>query len=80
MSKSDRPELYPNENAIEDLVQEHFGLHWSFKSARELPHDRHSRALMAIRTLVYDAMSSSFNRGIEFQKSGKKGMTVNSNV
>lgn len=69
------PERYPHENAIEDLVERYFGLHWSFKSARSLPNEASSRALLAIRQLVYDAMSDSFNRGIEFQKSGKRGMS-----
>jgi len=74
------PERYPYEHAIEDLVQRHFNLNWSFTAARHLPHDKNSRALMAIRQLVYDAMSDSFNRGIDFQKKGLRGMTVDSNV
>lgn len=65
---------YPYETEIEKIAQQHFGLHWSFESCRSLPHDKHSRALMAIRDLVYEAMTTSFNRGIEFQKSGKRGM------
>jgi hypothetical protein len=69
-----KPERYPYENAIEDLAKEHFGLHWSFDAVRSLPNDKHSKALMAIRTLVYEAMQKSFNAGIGFQKSGKTGM------
>lgn len=71
-----KPERYPHENAIEELVAKHFGVCWSFEAARKLPANEHSLALMAIRQLVYDAMSSSFNKGIEFQKSGKRGMSV----
>ena len=70
------PERYPYEHAIEDLVREHFGLHWSFDAARKLPSDKHSIALLAIRALVYEAMQKSFNDGIEFQKAGKRGMSV----
>jgi hypothetical protein len=40
------------EAAIEDIVAKHFGLHWSFKVARELPEDKHSKALMAVKQLV----------------------------
>lgn len=75
MTKQD--ERYPYENAIEELVQRHFRLHWSFKSARQLPASEHSQALIAIRDLVYKAMADSFNRGIEFQRSGKTGMQTN---
>ncbi len=71
-----KPERYPHENAIEELVARHFRICWSFEAARKLPTNEHSRALLAIRQLVYDAMSSSFNKGIEFQKSGKRGMSV----
>ena len=70
------PERYPYENAIEDLVGEHFHLHWSFKSVRSLPTEKASKALAAIRALVYEAMTDSFNKGIEFQKAGKRGMSV----
>ena len=69
-----KPERYPYENAIEDLARDHFGLHWSFESARSFRNDRRSHALMAIRVLVYEAMQKSFNDGIEFQKAGKRGM------
>jgi hypothetical protein len=70
------PERYPYENAIETLVKKHFGLHWDFKVARELPDDKHSKALLAVRALVYEAMNKSFNDGIDFQKSWKRGMSV----
>lgn len=70
------PERYPYENAIEDLAQRHFHLSWSFGAARRLPNAEHSKALMAIRALVYEAMTESFNKGIEFQKAGKRGMSV----
>jgi hypothetical protein len=67
---------YPYEDEIEGLVQRHFNLSWSFKAARNLPNNEHSQAILAIRQLLYDAMTKSFNRGIEFQKSGKRGMSV----
>lgn len=68
---------YPYEDDIEQLVQQHFHLHWSFDSARRLPRSEHSQAILAIRTLLYCAMNKSFNDGIEFQKSGKKGQQTN---
>ena len=65
---------YPYEDEIEQLVLKHFNLSWSFESARKLRSDKHSQALLAIRELVYRAMTESFNKGIEFEKSGKRGM------
>ena len=66
---------YPYEEDIEQLVQAHFNIHWSFDAARRLPSEIHSKQLLAIRDLVYAAMQKSFNNGIDFAKSGKRGMT-----
>jgi hypothetical protein len=63
-----KPERYPYENAIEDLMREHFNTSWSFEAVRSCPTAEASKRMLAIRELVYDAMSNSFNRGIEFQK------------
>lgn len=71
-----KPELYPYENAIEDLMAERFHTFWSFDAARVHPTVKSSQRMMAIRALVYEAMQKSFNDGIEFQKAGKRGMSV----
>jgi len=68
---------YPYEDEIEKVVHTHFGGCWTFDSARKLPNEDASKGLTAIRQLVYTAMTKSFNDGIEFQKSGKKGQQTN---
>ena len=69
-----KPERYPYENAIEDLMLKQFGTYWSFEAVRSYPTYQTSQRMLAIRALVYEAMQKSFNDGIEFQKAGKRGM------
>lgn len=75
MPKSER---YPYEEAIEELVQRYFKITRTFDEARRYPMDLDGQKLMAIRQLIYDAMTESFNRGIEISREGgKRGMHVN---
>ena len=69
-----KPERYPYENAIEDLMLKQFNTSWSFEAVRSCPTCQTSQRMLAIRALVYEAMQKSFNDGIEFQKAGKRGM------
>ena len=50
-----KPERYPYENAIEDLMLKQFNTYWSFEAVR-CPTCQTSQRMLAIRALVYEAM------------------------
>lgn len=70
---------YPYEEEIEKIFLQMWNGEIKFDEIRKAQRTRKlyadEQAMLNVRDLLYRAMSKSFNDGIDFQKSGKKGMT-----